>query len=574
MSEVDTMRVGDLGRMQRIATTLAKHGFMQLVDLVGIDLDSPTASTGEDTRPYARRLRNALTDLGPTFVKLGQVLSVRPDILPTDVMTEFQSLQDRVPPMDDGDVRFVLEEEIGVPMSEVFSAFDFEPVGSASIAQVHKATLLGGQKVAVKLQRRGIEPVIRSDLHILYSLAQLIESRLTVPGLHTPTEVIREFHAAITTELDFLQELQATERMGRCLAKTGVVVPRVFPRWSTRRVMVMELIVGRRLSEVAGDLDAAQKNHLAHQLMEATYQQVFEHGFFHGDPHPGNLMVTEDGSLAYIDFGITGLLTGSMQETIIDAFTSMVFRDPDTLAMTVYRAGATKGRIDLKAFKAELERKMVEYYGATLDDLSSRDTFMEVVQLATRFKIGLPAEFAVLSRAIALIEGIIRSLLPDVDIVTEVRPYATRLMSRRLAPDRLLQDVGRTVVQIQGHLRDVPTQFNQFMLDLDAGKITFVTVDPDAERLRAEMRMGVLRISLAALGATLTMGAFLFLAAWSPEPFGIPLFGVLGFVLLGSGFSVFGVLGVHVLMAQYLDWRVWRVRTLGFLRFFRWREKE
>jgi ubiquinone biosynthesis protein len=482
-----SIQVNDLARINEISLVLAKNGFGHLLNLIGIAAVLP-AGTDKSTGPFARRLRQVLVDLGPTFVKLGQVLSVRPDILPQDVLTEFESLQDRVPAMTMEDVRWMVEQELQQPLENVFETFDPTPLGSASIAVVHRATLHGGHPVAVKLQRRGIERTIRSDISILYSLATVAEGRLTLPGLHTPRAIVREFDLAISQELDFLQELRNAERMARHLEglTLDVAVPKVFPQWSTRRMLVMELVEGVSLHQKTQELEPAgpEARRLAHTIMDATYRMVFDFGFFHGDPHPGNLIVTPDGRVVYLDFGVVGTLTGAMQETIINAFTSMVFRDAQTLAMTVYRAGATRGRVDIKAFVDELERKMQHYYGASLDDLANKATFMEVVEMCTTYQISLPPEFAVLSRAVTLVEGEIRALLPGVDIVDEVKPYAQRLMARRFSPERVAHDAARLMIQAQGHFRELPTQVNQMMMDLQGGNVQIITRDPDAARLR------------------------------------------------------------------------------------------
>lgn len=565
------IQVQDLPRVNEISLVLAKNGFGHVLTLLGLTA-GPAARSDAATGPFARRVRQVLIDLGPTYIKLGQVLSVRPDILPADVMAEFQTLQDRVPAMPFEDVREVVESELTQPLDNVFSSFDPTPLGSASIAQVHAATLIDGTKVAVKLQRKGIERTIRSDLHILYSLAQLLEgSNVRLPGLHTPTAIVREFDAAISDELDFLHELKSAERLRRALKDTpGVYVPEVHPRWSTRRMMVMEHVHAQPLNQAYNDpkLDRAK---VAHAIMEATFQQAFDHGFFHGDPHPGNVFVDADSRVIFLDFGVMGTLTGAMQDTLINAFTSMVFRDAETLAMAVYRAGATNGRVDLRAFTEELERKMIKYYGASLDDLAQTATFVEIVQLCTRFKISLPPEFAVLSRAIGLVESEVRTLLPGVDIVEEVKPYAQRLVTRRFSPDRVMHDAAKLMVQAQGHFRDLPTQMTQMMMDLEGGNVTIVTRDPDASALREEIRAGVLRLSLAALATTVTMGSLLFLAAWSPAPFGIPVFGLIGGMFLWLGIALFGALGVHVLFAHFLNLRAWRNRAVALMRFFSWR---
>ena len=572
------MQVQDLNRLQQIARVLAKNGFGHALGLIGVTGALPAASPEVASRPFARRLRQALIDLGPTWVKLGQVLSVRPDILPPDVLAEFQSLQDRVPPMSEEDARQVIREELGLPLEDVFSEFDLAPLGSASIAQVHRAVLAEtGEEVAVKLQRPGIDAKIRSDLHILYTLAATLEGRFVLPGMYQPVAIIREFDQAITRELDFTQELQSAERFHRNFRDSDdIIVPSVYPRWSTRRLMVMELVRGEPLStRMKGATKVTEESRaLAHLLMECAYQQVFTHGFFHGDPHPGNLLVTEDNRIIVLDFGLTGLLTGAMQDTLISAFTSMVFRDAETLAMTVYRAGAVSDRVDIKEFKNEIERLMTKYYGMSLDEVSeSPDTLIEVIQVATKYNIDLPPEFAVLSRTFGLIEGSIRALLPGVDIVEEVKPYAQRLMTNRFSPDRIALDVARAMVQLQGHFRELPTQLTQVMMDLEGGNLSFETRNPEVDDLRADITLGVLRLSLAMLASTISLGALLFLAAWSPQPFGLPLFGLLGLVLALLGAALFGALGVHVLFARFLNVRFWAVQARRVLRFFSWRRR-
>lgn len=569
-ASIKSIRVQDLPRVNEISFVLAKNGFGHVLGLLGLR-SRQASDEAPPSAPFARRLRQVLVELGPTFVKLGQVLSVRPDIVPRELQVELETLQDRVRPMDFDDVRAVVEDELQRPLEEVFEHFEETPIGSASIAQVHRARLVGGEEVAVKLQRRGIERTIRSDLHILYSLAQLLEGNVTLPGVHTPTAIIREFDAAINQELDFLRELANAERLRAEFEDlSDIVIPRVLPRWSTRRVLVMELLEGRPLGRVMGELEPATAKRLAHVLLEATYRQVFEFGFFHGDPHPGNLLVTDDGKLVVLDFGVVGTLTGAMQETLLDAFTSLVFRDAETLARTLVRAGAVRGgRVDLRELTHEIERKMLQYHGASLDEIANPATLMELVELCTRFRITLPPELAVLSRAATLIEALVRNLLPGVDIVREVEPYARRLVSRRFSPDRLAQDTARMMLQVQGHLRDLPTQLNQLMMDLEGGTITVVTRDPDAARLREELRAGVLRLSLALLASTVTMGSLIFLAVWSPTtPGGVPMAAVAGTLLLVLGVALFGALGVHVLFARSLDPRRMQRRALALIRFF------
>lgn len=557
------LNVNDLGRLQRIGAVFARYGFGHLLAKAGVDVPAPPTRAEVHTAPYARRLRKMLVELGPTFVKLGQILAMRPDLLPHDVREEFSQLQDRVDPMPAEDALQAVKDALPRPFEEVFESFDPTPLGAASIAQVHAATLIGGERVALKIQRLGIEPIIHSDLHILYTLANLVESRIRLPGLHTPTSILKEFDVAIRKELDFLAEMKATERMGRALANEEVIVPKVYKELSTRTLLVLEHIEGIPLSRATQTLPPEARRHVAHQLMACTFSQVFDHGFFHGDPHPGNLFVTPEGTLALLDFGVTGLLTSSMQDTIISTFTAMVFRDPDALAMTVYRAGATSERIELRSFGAALERKMVEYYGASLDDLANRDALVEVVELATEYKINLPAEFALLARSLALVEGNVRALLPGVDIVDEVKPYAEQLMRRRFSPEKLTGEMASVVLQLRSQLRELPTQASQVLMDLDAGRLVIQTADPQADEKMALLESGIRRVVLSLLSiGSLLGGAALRMSAPADQRPLIPE------LLIAAGITTLVVLAVRTAFPRILrlDW--WRAGLWRAWRFF------
>jgi len=550
---VEPIDVGDLGRIRDIARVLSRHGFRQLRDQLG---SSPPPDPSENTAPWARRLRDALVELGPSFVKLGQVLSLRPDLLPHDAIVELQTLQDRVPPMPADQLDAVLAAELRRPLDTVFAQVDRTPIGSASVAQVHRAQLLDGTWVALKVQREGIEPTIHSDLKLLHSLAELVEGRITLPGVRSPSVLVREFEVAIRRELDFLQEARAAQRLGRALRDHPVRVPKIFHELTTRRLLVMELVSGQALPVAMVHMSESERQAVAHALMDATWLQIFEHGLFHGDPHPGNLWIDDEGRLTLLDFGVTGLLTASMQKTILRVFTALVFRDPDMLAQTIYQAGATHGRIDLIAFRNALERKMVEYYGATLAELNRKDTLVEVVEMATEFRIDLPPEFALLARALNLIEGNVRALLPEVDIVEELRPYAERLLRQQVAPDRLLQQASSVLLQLQGQFSDLPTRASQLMQDLDHGRVSIRAADPGTPLLATAVRDAgqLLALGLAAIAAAVLSGV-------APKGVAGPA-GVLSVLL------ILGVL-IHPVARRALSPRYWAKRVMRVARFFR-----
>jgi ubiquinone biosynthesis protein len=556
------LSVHDLPRVRDVAVVLARHGFGELARMVGVE----TQTSGTD-KPMARRVRLALADLGPTFIKLGQVLSVRPDILPQEILDELAQLQDNAPTVPAEPIRTLVEEELRAPISEIFEEFNDTPVASASIAQVHFATLKDGRKVAVKVQRPGIERTLRSDLHILYTLAKMAEGQLNLPGLYTPVEIVQEFETAIFTELDFLQEANASERFKNNHRNLpGVIAPEVYQEFCTRRVLVMEQLGGSRLNAIRGGSEAGRA--AMRKLIESWYYQLFEHGFFHGDPHPGNILVQEDGTLCFLDFGLTGRLTAEMQELMVQVFTGLVFRDAESVSLAIYRAGATRDRVDLKAFRAEIQRLMLKYEGASLSRLSERGSLTEFIDIASRYHVQLPREFAVIARATSIIDGIARRLLPDVDIVAEVKPLAQRLLTTRFNPEKLSGEFFRVLQHAQVAFRDFPTQTNQLLMDLERGRIQLTARDPEAEELRVEIRHAAIRVSLAVCALALLISGSILVAPWNPAPFGIPLLALLGSGVCLIATLMFAGLVVHWLFATRFHPREWRRRLATVVRFF------
>lgn len=564
---VPHMNVRDLGRLQEIAAVLVRNGFGHL--LKGTVVDPGGFKPKESRLNAAARVRQVLIELGPTFVKLGQVLSVRPDILPNAFIKEFESLQDRVDPIPFGDVKAAIEREWGVPIEDRLLSIDETPLASASIAQVHQAVTQDGETVAIKVQRPEIEQRIRSDLHILYTLAAVLTGRLNLPGFYTPVGVVQEFEAAINLELDFLQEARAILRF-RTLFRDhpDVMAPSVYEEFTTGRVLVLELLHGRPLSAI-DPAEQAIVEPMMDKLIDATYLQVFEYGFFHGDPHPGNLMLLDDGRLAYLDFGVTGTLTGDMQDTLMNLFMALVYQDAESVALTLYRSGATGERVDLKGFSREVERLITKYHGASLEELSDRGTLMDFVEVASRYRIRLVTEFAVLARSVSLLDGVARRFMPNVDIVAKVTPYAQKLVGQRLGPERLGRDALRLMQQVQTAVRDVPLQLNQMMMDLQTGNIDIGTVDRESHRLRDEIRWAGLRMSMAMIVAALCVSGALMLQSYSSiaiAQFPI-LFGV-GLVFLGVSILLGLGLTMHTLFAARIHPREWVRRWFAVLRFF------
>ena len=505
------INVSDLRRLEEIVSVLIRHGFGELMSNAGLERFVPKkARIQEGEGSGAARLKRAMIELGTTAIKLGQMLSVRPDIMPSSVVAEFQSLQDNVPPVPFEQVREVLLEELGSDWEQTLIQIDPAPLASASIAQVHLATLKDGQEVAVKVQRPGIAKKVRSDLHILYTLAQLIEGQIELPGVYRPVEIVEEFESALLAELDFRAEADNAQRLRDRLARThpDVVIPDVHRELSTERVLILDRIGGGPSSQVKPTDPHGPA--FARTIIECFVAQVFEHGLFHGDPHPGNLRILEDGRLALLDFGVIGALTEDMRKTAATTFMALVLKDAESLALTIYRSGANRGRVNLRTLRTDVARAMDKYHGASLSDLGEKASLTEFIDIASRHGIRLPREFALLARTTALVEGLVQKLLPDTDIAVELEPQARILIERYFTPNAVMPRVSRMLLQTQSSLNDLPLQLNQILLDLENGQLEVVQRDPDAAVLRREVRHAGTKIATAICltGFAITGAAF------------------------------------------------------------------
>ncbi|TMB40358.1 MAG: AarF/ABC1/UbiB kinase family protein, partial [Deltaproteobacteria bacterium] len=404
--------VRDLQRLREISKVVVKHGFGELLDrtrlweALGRREVSERPSAAELRATSARRFRDTLAELGPTFIKLGQILSARPDMIPPDFIAELSTLQDSAPPLPLEQVLRLVEEGLQKPWRELFAEIDPEPLASASIAQVHRARLPTGEQVVVKVQRPGIEVQIRSDTDLLSYLARFLEGVIEETGIYTPTGIVAEFQKAMLLELDFENEARNIEEFGKN-SRENVVIPRTYRTHSCRTVLTLE------------------------ELLDASFQQLFIEGIFHGDPHPGNVIVLPGNRLGLLDFGLVGRLSKAMQESIVVLVLAIGLRDPDTVARLLYKVGIPDERINLHRFRADIHDILDRYLGLKLSEVSSTTLLNELTDLALTYKIKIPKEYAVLSKASATTEGIIRQLDPDLDVAQVALPYAKQLLIDR-----------------------------------------------------------------------------------------------------------------------------------------------
>jgi ubiquinone biosynthesis protein len=499
---------------------MARHGFgaylarSRLRDVLG--RDAPAPAEGEPApgagRSTAVRFRELLAELGPTFTKLGQLLSTRPDLLPAEWVDALETLQDDCPPFPLDQIRREIERGLGRPVEELFAELEEVPLASASIAQVHLATTHAGERVVVKVQRPHIRERVESDLALLYYLATVLEAVIEETGVYTPTGIIEEFDRTVHEELDFSNEAHnATAMADAARGREFLVIPRVHEELSCSTVLTLDYVDGTKVSEVttAGGFDLEQ---VAENIIEAAFRQLFEDGLFHGDPHPGNILVLPGNRIALLDFGLVGRLSRIQQDALVTLIVAVALRDPDSVARIINRIGVPDEHTPIAEFRDDIRRILDRYIGLKLDEIRTATLLRDLLDLAVRHRIRVPKEYAVLAKASITIEGIIRRLHPKLDVLQVGLPYAKELLLARFNPSDASSTLMKSLLKLQGLAEDVPSQLTQILVDLEGGKFRVNVHSEDLERVGAHVRaLGVI-LFLAIVAAGLTVGGLVVLA--------------------------------------------------------------
>ncbi|MET0933434.1 MAG: AarF/ABC1/UbiB kinase family protein, partial [Mycetocola sp.] len=451
-------------RYQEIAETLARNGVGFLAESVGVRrwLPRRQAAPPPSSRSVPERLRVVLEELGPTFVKLGQLLSTRPDLLPPAVIAELAKLQDSAPPVAQDAILDAFTEEFGEAPESVFATFDTQPVASASIGQAHAATLADGTAVIVKVRRPDAVRMVNEDLEILQNLADRAERLWDAARAYNVHGLVQEFSQTIRAELDYLREGRNAERFAANFAhRSGVSFPRIFWERTTSRVLTLERVSGIRITDVEA-LDAAHINRkeLAKTGARLMLRMIFEDGFFHADPHPGNLFIQPDGSITLIDFGMVGELDAELQDKFVSFLIAFTRRHPDELADALIDLSVTNGTGDLDEFRNRLASFVADYTGKPLSEIRFARLTSELLGIVREQHLQLPREVALVFKVLIVIEGIGVQLDPDFDLLGVLTPYVRRLIRDRLSftatAERLLRassDAGALMLEMPTRLR-------------------------------------------------------------------------------------------------------------------------
>ncbi len=529
-----------LSRVTEIGRVATRHGF-------GYLLDRRRASDSELDADRGRRLREMLDELGPTFVKFGQVLSTRPDVVPPDMIVELRKLQDDVSPFPIEDVERVVHQELGLTIEQAFLEFEEQPVAAASIGQVHRATLPNDAEVVVKVQRPNAARQIDSDLKLMASAARVARERVRQLDFIDTGELVEEFGRSIRLELDYQQEARNAETFRRNFAGDDrIAVPRVWWRYTTNRLLTLERLEGIHVKDIdLASWDDERRRELAYTMTDAWMAMIFRHAFFHGDPHPANVMHLDDGRLGLIDFGLAGRLTdldmARLTRLFVDAATENVGALPRRLADLGVRYPHDRE----EELRARLEELYYRYYGSRLSDIDPIEAIREGLTLIYAMNLRLPTRFVILDKAIATLGSVATEVYPDFNVFEVARPYAKRLIAERYSPRRMAIRARAEVQDIAELALEVPRQVHDILNELRDGELEVKISNPGIDDLAHHMDVSVNRIAVALviLGGLVGSSLIGVLAKDGPHLLGLHLLSVVGFVMSGA-FGVWLLWGV------------------------------
>ncbi|SDK69776.1 ubiquinone biosynthesis protein [Jeotgalicoccus aerolatus] len=465
-------RVKYINRYREIAMQFSKSGLGFIIEEIGLDrvLSLPKRILLRQQndeyleKTYAERIRIFIEEMGTTFIKLGQIASTRADLLPPDLINELEKLQSHVSPFPASDARALIEESLESDIDDIFMIFDDVPVGSASIGQVHRAMLHTGEDVAVKVQRPNIEKTVRTDLEILRHLALLAEANLEWARNYQVTDMIDEFSDALINELDYTIEARNVERIGKTHRNDKKVkIPEIYWDYSSKNVMVMDFIKGTPVNQLKKlDELGINRSMVADTLARSIFKQIFEEGYFHGDPHPGNVNVLDDGTVVFLDFGMVGRLTSDLKNNFGSLLISLMKHDSDGVVKSIVKMGVVPADVSIRDLNREAEIMRDKYYDVPLAKLNFSDAVNDLFGISNKYKIKLPQDFTILAKTLLTLESVVSQLDPDFSIMDVAEPFGKALLLERYNPKNLLNFQIDEVQQLSSELREVTENVHTF----------------------------------------------------------------------------------------------------------------
>ncbi len=560
----------DIGRLTRVVGIIARYGFGSFIAESSVPGFATIAKSGDEMqRPASERFRMMLEELGPIFIKFGQLLSTRPDILPPDFIESLTGLQENVSPLAWGGIEAELERSLPGGLRESFETIEEAPMATASVSQVHRARLRDGRDVVIKVRRPEIEEVIHADLDLLRGIAKVLKGTIVEVSRHDPERWVDEFAAAMEQELDLMNEVRTIETFRSNGSQTGqLVVPEVYAGLSSSRVIVMECFEGGPVTQVE---EEEERKRIARILLQEFYKQVLVDGFFHADPHPGNLRFLEDRRIGLIDFGLVGRLSPRMRDLLVRLATAVAFRDSERVAKIVYSAGIARERIDLAALSRDVDEVFGATLGKPLQEIDSEIVVLQFMSLVSRYGVTLPHELALLGKAAVNVEGVVRTLDPEIDISRELLPQAYQMISVPDDPQALMTEGFKQLVRLKAMMEEVPLQLDQIVTDVAGGKMHLHVSSEQAEGLVPSIReLGAL-LALGMVAAASIVAAALLIIPYFGD---VTLRGIPVLPVIAAGMAVYaGFLMALVVAWALLRGRDLRIQVSRWVSLFRWWRK-
>ncbi len=530
----------ELKRTKEIIFVLAKYGFGDLIESVGI----PVRAKREVKLKRSERIRKAVEELGPTFIKLAQLLSLRPDLIPLELAREFEKLQDSVTPLPFDVMREVLEEELGCRYTDIFEE-EFTLLASASIGQVYKARLKSGEVVAVKILKPEIEEKIYADIALLLRLAKLLREKFLVYGVDL-VKIIEEFAKAIKKELDFKIEALNLKRFAANFKNNpNIKVPKLYKKYSTKRVLIMEFIDGVKINEVERlRKEGYDLKEITKKGFDLICEQIFIHRFFHADPHPGNLMVS-DGKIVFLDFGIMGRLSEEDQKYFIEMIYYVIKNNEEKAASYLLKLSKIQGEVDISSFKKEMADIISTYFYSSLRDVELRSLIDDMLRVMSEYKIFFKEDNYLLAKALVTMEGIGKMLYPEFRAAEEIKPFIVKLYKKNFSPFSFLKYSHEINKSILDFIISAPESFNEIISKIRDGNLKIEFEHIGLEDFEEAVKKSFNRLSISIIIASILIGSSMLLSAKIPPTIqGLSLLGVGGFLfafVLGV-FWIFSIL--------------------------------
>ncbi len=557
-----TRSVRGLNRLRQIATTLTQHGFGHIVARVNLTRFVPGWVLRRRGRPLTvdagasaigQRLAMVCSDLGPTFIKLGQLLSTRSDLVPAEALVELRKLQDDVPPFDTADAMTVIADELGKPIEACFREIDDAPFATGSIGQVYSAITLGGTEVVVKVRRPGVEQTVRHDLELLEWLATSVESLVPELRAYQPSMLIDELGQMLTRELDYINEASTTAHFAAAFADDeGIVIPKVYWEYTGARVLTLGKIHGGSVDRLlrGGKVDGnhVDRSLVARRLADSYLKQVLELGIFHADPHPGNILIASPAEVGLIDFGQVGTVTEEFISELVILIYACVKGEMDLVIDTLVDMGAVGADTNRRHLQRSLQMLLSKYYGLPIKRIDVATVLSEFVDVVRRHDVVIPREMAQLIKAVSTVATVVAQLDPEFNILEPLAPRLKRAMRERFSPQRIARATTRFGWDLVTVASKAPRQVRDLLRSLSAGNWRLHIKHENIDRLIEEMDRSSNRLSFAVVIAAIIVGSSVVVSARSE----LTLFGVEVHYLGIAGYLVAGVLGL------WLSWAIFR----------------